>query len=61
VRARGAAPYTIPARELATSLNLLNEAVMISAFAGHKPGLTDDRVLDNLVHIWLNAIYGETP
>jgi TetR/AcrR family transcriptional regulator, ethionamide resistance regulator len=35
--------------------------VMISAFAGHKPGLPDDRVLDNLVHIWLNAIYGETP
>jgi AcrR family transcriptional regulator len=61
VRARGAAPNTIPARELATSLNLLNEAVMISAFAGHKPGLPDDRVLDNLVHIWLNAIYGETP
>jgi AcrR family transcriptional regulator len=61
VRVRGAAPDTIPARELATSLNLLNEAVMISAFAGHKPGLPDDRVLDNLVHIWLNAIYGETP
>jgi TetR/AcrR family transcriptional regulator, ethionamide resistance regulator len=61
VRARGGAPDTIPARELATSLNLLNEAVMTSSFAGYKPGLPDERVLDNLVHIWLNAIYGDTP
>ena len=61
VRARGSAPDTVPARELATSLNLLNEAVMTSSFAGHKPGLADERVLDNLVHIWLNAIYGTAP
>lgn len=61
VRARGDAPNTIPARELATSLNLLNESVMTASFAGYKPALSDDRVLDNLVHIWLNAIYGDTP
>ena len=61
VRARGGAPDTIPARELATSLNLLNEAVMTASFAGQKPGLAEERVLDNLVHIWLNAIYGDTP
>lgn len=61
VRARGDAPDHIPARELATSLNLLNEAVMTAAFAGQKPALPDERVLDNLVHIWLNAIYGDTP
>ncbi|GFG53740.1 TetR family transcriptional regulator [Mycolicibacterium agri] len=61
VRARGEAPDHIPARELATSLNLLNEAVMTAAFAGQKPALADERVLDNLVHIWLNAIYGTAP
>ncbi|WP_123024862.1 TetR/AcrR family transcriptional regulator [Mycolicibacterium stellerae] len=61
LRARGAAPENLPARELATSLNLLNEAVMTAAFAGQKPALSDERVMDNLVHIWLNAIYGDTP
>ena len=61
VRARGGAPDNLPARELATSLNLLNEAIMTASFAGQSPALPDERVLDNLVHIWLNAIYGETP
>ena len=60
-RARGAAPVTLPARELATALNLMNEAVMVSAFVGHSPALPDDRVLDNLVHVWVTSIYGETP
>ncbi|OAN36974.1 TetR/AcrR family transcriptional regulator [Mycolicibacterium iranicum] len=59
-RARGAAPVTIPARELATTLNLMNEAVMVSSFIGHQPALPDDRVLDNLVHVWVTSIYGET-
>ena len=58
-RARGAAPATIPARELATTLNLMNEAVMVSSFIGHEPALPDDRVLDNLVHVWVTSIYGE--
>jgi AcrR family transcriptional regulator len=61
VRARGEAPDNMPAHELATSLNLLNEAVMTASFAGQDPALPDDRVMDNLVHIWLNAIYGTTP
>jgi TetR/AcrR family transcriptional regulator, ethionamide resistance regulator len=60
-RARGGAPDNVPARELATSLNLLNEAVMTASFAGQTPALPDERVLDNLVHIWLNTIYGDTP
>lgn len=59
-RARGAAPVTIPSRELATSLNLMNEAVMVSSFIGHQPALPDDRVLDNLVHVWVTSIYGES-
>lgn len=59
-RARGAAPVTLPAHELSTALNLLNESVMTASFAGHQPSLPDDRVLDNLVHIWTTSIYGES-
>ncbi|MCV7153866.1 TetR/AcrR family transcriptional regulator [Mycolicibacterium pyrenivorans] len=58
-RADGAAPVTLPAVELSTSLNLLNEAVMTASFAGHQPALPDDRVLDNLCHIWMASIYGD--
>lgn len=58
-RADGAAPVTLPAVELSTSLNLLNEAVMTASFAGHQPALPDDRVLDNLCHIWMTSIYGD--
>ncbi|MBX7430982.1 TetR/AcrR family transcriptional regulator [Mycobacterium sp. Y57] len=57
-RANGAAPVTVPSVELSTALNLLNESVMTAAFTGHQPAIPDHRVLDNLVHIWLNAIYG---
>ncbi len=31
---------------------------MTSSFAGQQPSLPDDRVLDNLVHIWVTSIYG---
>jgi len=37
----------------------MNESVMTASFAGHQPSLPDDRVLDNLVHIWTTAIYRE--
>ncbi|NVN51355.1 TetR/AcrR family transcriptional regulator [Mycolicibacterium hippocampi] len=57
-RAAGAAPVTLPALELSTALNLMNESVMTASFAGHQPALADDRVLDNLVHIWTTSIYG---
>ncbi len=60
-RADGAAPVTVPAAELSTALNLMNESVMTAAFAGHKPSIPDHRVLDNLVHIWTTSIYGDTP
>ena len=61
-RAAGAAPVTLPALELSTALNLMNESVMTASFAGHQPALADDRVLDNLVHIWTASIYGaDTP
>ncbi len=58
-RAAGAAPVTMPAVELSTALNLMNESVMTAAFAGHQPSIPDHRVLDNLVHIWTTSIYGE--
>lgn len=57
-RAARAAPVTLPAIELSTALNLMNESVMTASFAGHQPALPDDRVLDNLVHIWTTSIYG---
>jgi AcrR family transcriptional regulator len=58
-RADGCAPVTLPAVELSTALNLMNESVMTAAFAGHQPALANDRVLDNLVHIWTTSIYGD--
>ncbi|ANI42645.1 TetR/AcrR family transcriptional regulator [Mycolicibacterium vaccae] len=58
-RTDGAAPDTVPAIELSTALNLLNESVMTAAFAGHQPSIPDHRVLDNLVHIWTTSIYGQ--
>ena len=61
LRARGEVPDNMPAHELSTSLNLLNEAVMTASFAGQTPALPDDRVLDNLVHIWMTSIYSVTP
>lgn len=61
LRSRGELPENMPAHELSTALNLLNEGVMTASFAGQEPALPDDRVLDNLVHIWMAAVYGEAP
>jgi len=61
LRDRGEVPVNMPSHELSISLNLLNEAVMSASFAGQRPALPDERVLDNLVHIWITSIYGETP
>ena len=59
-RARGAAPPGIPARDLAISLLLMNERVHHTAFAGHAPAVAEDDVVDVVLAIWLNAIYGTT-
>lgn len=59
-RARGAAPDTLPAQELATALNLMNERALFASFAGEQPSVPEARVLDTLVHIWVISIYGET-
>jgi len=59
-RARGAAPQGVPARDLAVALVSMNERVLYAAFTGEAPALEEDRVLDVLLAIWLNAIYGTT-
>jgi AcrR family transcriptional regulator len=57
-RARGEAPVTLPALDMATALNLMNERVLMAAFADERPAVPDDHVLDTLVHIWITTIYG---
>ncbi len=58
-RARGEAPVTLPAQDLATALNLMNERVLIAVFAHERPAVPEDHVLDTLVHIWITTIYGQ--
>ncbi|MBS1692702.1 MAG: TetR/AcrR family transcriptional regulator [Actinobacteria bacterium] len=58
-RAKGAAPVTLPAEDLATALLLLNERAMSSSFTADNPSVPEDRVLDTLVHVWISTIYGE--
>jgi AcrR family transcriptional regulator len=60
-RDRGAAPETIPARDLAISLNLMNERTMLAAFSAEQPAVAHDRMVDTLAHIWVTSIYGRTP
>lgn len=60
-RQRGAAPDTIPALDLATSLNLMNEKMMMATLADDRPSVEHDRVVDTLTHIWLTSIYGVAP
>jgi AcrR family transcriptional regulator len=59
-RARGEAPETLPAKDLASALNLMNERVLMAAFADERPAVPEGRVLDTLVHIWITTIYGQT-
>ena len=59
-RERGAAPQTIPAVELATALNQMNERAMLAAVSGEAGAVPAARMVDTLAHIWMNAIYGAT-
>lgn len=58
-RTRGAAPETIPAADLATSLNQMNERTMMAALSAEVPAVDEARVVDTLTHIWVSSIYGE--
>jgi AcrR family transcriptional regulator len=57
-RARGAAPAGMPARSLAIALNSMNERVLYATFSGDGPAVAEDDVVDVLLGVWLNAIYG---
>jgi len=59
-RARGVAPTTLPAKDLATALNLMNERALFASFSDERPAVPKEHVLDTLVHIWISSIYGET-
>jgi len=58
-RARGPAPETIPATDLAISLNQMNERTMMAVLAAETPAVDQDRLVDTLTHIWVSSIYGE--
>lgn len=60
-RSRGAAPNTIPAHDMATALNEMNERAMVAALADEQLAVARDRLVDTLTHIWLNSIYGQIP
>jgi AcrR family transcriptional regulator len=60
-RERGAAPETIPAEDLAVTLNLMNERTMMAVFSGEQPAVAHEHVVDTLTHIWLTSIYGTPP
>ena len=57
--ARGAAPVTLPARDLATSLNLMNERTMTATLVAEEGAVARDRIVETLTHIWLTSIYGD--
>ena len=57
-RARGAAPPGVDSRQLAIALVSMNERVQYATFAGEPPSLPDDAVMDVLLSVWLQAIYG---
>ncbi len=56
-RGRGAAPDTIPAAELSVALNMLSERMMAAAFTAEDQAISEARVIDTLLHIWLAGIY----
>lgn len=59
-RARGAAPDGVPADELATVLNLMNERALLATYSGEPPSVSEDHVVDVLLQVWLTSIYQTT-
>ena len=57
-RERGVAPTTLPAQDLATALNLMNERALFASFSDEQPAIPREQVLDTLVHVWVTSIYG---
>jgi AcrR family transcriptional regulator len=59
-RARGAAPDTVPAQDLAAALNLMNERTMFASYTAQRPSIAEEDALDTLVHVWVTSIYGQS-
>ena len=57
-RAAGAVPAGLPAHDLSTALNWMNERVFLTVFAGAEPTIAEEDLIDTLVAIWLGAIFG---
>ena len=57
----GAAPVTVPARDLAIALNLMNERTMFAAYAAEKDSIDRDQIVNTLAHVWITSIYGKAP
>jgi len=60
-RDRGAATETVPARDLAIALNLMNERTMFAAYADEKDSIARDQIVNTLAHVWVTSIYGKPP
>jgi len=58
-RRRSAAPDTIPALNLATSLNMMNERMIMGTLSDEAGAVAKDQLVDTLTHLWLTSIYGE--
>ena len=58
-RERGAAPDTLPSRNCHRAQPDERAAMLFAAFVGEQPSVPQAHVLDTLVHIWVNSIYGE--
>jgi AcrR family transcriptional regulator len=56
--AAAAAAGSVPARDLAVALNLMNERVLHASFAGEAPAVGEDAVVEALVAVWVAAIRG---
>jgi TetR/AcrR family transcriptional regulator, ethionamide resistance regulator len=57
-RARGVAPQGLPARDIAIALVQMNERVQFATFVSETPSLSEDKMIEVCVEIWLRAIYG---
>jgi AcrR family transcriptional regulator len=57
-RARGTAPSTIAARDLATALVQMNERVLQAIFVEETPAVNERAAIETLTHVWRSAIYG---
>jgi AcrR family transcriptional regulator len=57
-RDRGAAPDTVPAINLATALNLMNERMIVATLSDEGGAVPRAELVETLTHIWLTSIYG---